>query len=141
MFTEYKFYLSEQMMLKVDRINGQFSRSKITICRPSYCRVPFSTDEKQYIFKEPKFILKELLSDDFNSEFLNRKKMGFVFNVEDYIKNNISNIENILFNGLEIFQKNTKNISKLSTFYSRTNALRLWKMFTLQKFVNSFDSL
>ena len=68
--------------------------------------------------------------------------MGFVFNVEDYIKNNISNIENILFNGLEIFQKNTKNISKLSTFYySRTNALRLWKMFTLQKFVNSFDSL
>ena len=53
----------------------------------------------------------------------------------------IEGIENILFNGLEIFQKNTKQISKLSTFYSRTNALRLWKMFSLQKFVNSFDNL
>ena len=63
--------------------------------------------------------------------------MGFVFNVEDYIKKNISNIENILFNGLDIFQKNSKKIRKLSTFHSRTNALRLWKMFTLQKFVNS----
>ena len=142
MFTEYKFYLSEQMMLKVDRTsmaNSLEVRSPFVDHR--IVEYLFSTDEKQYIFKEPKFILKELLSDDFNSEFLNRKKMGFVFNVEDYIKNNISNIENILFNGLEIFQKNTKNISKLSTFYSRTNALRLWKMFTLQKFVNSFDSL
>ena len=142
MFTEYKFYLSEQMMLKVDRTsmaNSLEVRSPFVDHR--IVEYLFSTDEKQYIFKEPKFILKELLSDDFNSEFLNRKKMGFVFNVEDYIKNNISNIENILFNGLEIFQKNTKNISKLSTFYSRTNALRLWKMFSLQKFVDSFDSL
>jgi len=142
MFTEYKFYLSEQMMLKVDRTsmaNSLEVRSPFVDHR--IVEYLFSTDEKQYIFKEPKFILKQLLSDDFNSEFLNRKKMGFVFNVEDYIKNNISNIENILFNGLEIFQKNTKNISKLSTFYSRTNALRLWKMFSLQKFVDSFDSL
>jgi len=142
MFTEYKFYLSEQMMLKVDRTsmaNSLEVRSPFVDHR--IVEYLFSTDEKQYIFKEPKFILKQLLSDDFNSEFLNRKKMGFVFNVEDYIKNNISNIENILFNGLEIFQKNAKNISKLSTFYSRTNALRLWKMFSLQKFVDSFDRL
>ena len=81
--------------------------------------------------------MKHLLADDFNSEFLNRKKMGFVFNVEDYIKNNILQIENILFNGLDIFSKNSNQIKKLSTFYSRTNALRLWKMFTLQKFINS----
>tara|TARA_B100001248_G_scaffold178756_1_gene135865 strand:- start:1228 stop:3039 length:1812 start_codon:yes stop_codon:yes gene_type:complete len=142
MFTEYKFYLSEQMMLKVDRTsmaNSLEVRSPFVDHR--IVEYLFSTDEKQYIFNESKFILKQLLSHDFDSEFLNRKKMGFVFNVEEYIKNNISNIENILFNGLEIFQKNTKQISKLSTFYSRTNALRLWKMFSLQKFVNSFDDL
>ena len=142
MFTEYKFYLSEQMMLKVDRTsmaNSLEVRSPFVDHR--IVEYLFSTDEKQYIFKEPKFILKELLSDDFNSEFLNRKKMGFVFNVEDYIKNNILNIENILFNGLDIFQKNTKKISKLSTFYSRTNALRLWKMFSLQRFIDSFGKL
>ncbi len=142
MFTEYKFYLSEQMMLKVDRTsmaNSLEVRSPFVDHR--IVEYLFSTDEKQYIFNEPKFILKQLLSDDFNSEFLNRKKMGFVFNVEDYIKNNILNIENILFNGLDIFQKNTKKISKLSTFYSRTNALRLWKMFSLQRFIDSFGKL
>ena len=142
MFTEYKFYLSEQMMLKVDRTsmaNSLEVRSPFVDHR--IVEYLFSTDEKQYILNEPKFILKQLLSHDFDSEFLNRKKMGFVFNVEDYVKNNISNIENILFNGLDIFQKNTKQIGKLSTFYSRTNALRLWKMFSLQKFVNSFDNL
>ena len=142
MFTEYKFYLSEQMLLKVDRTsmaNSLEVRSPFVDHR--MVEYLFSTDEREYILNEPKFILKQLLSNDFDSEFLNRKKMGFVFNVEGYIKNNISNIENILFNGLEIFQKNTKNISKLSTFYSRTNALRLWKMFSLQKFVDSFDRL
>ena len=139
MFTEYKFYLSEQMMLKVDRTSMASSlevRSPFVDHR--IVEYLFSTDEKDYISKEPKFILKRLLADDFDSKFLNRKKMGFVFNVEDYIKNNITNIEKILFNGLDIFQKNSKQIKKLSTFHSRTNALRLWKMFTLQKFVNSF---
>ena len=138
MFTEYKFYLAEQMMLKVDRTSMASSlevRSPFVDHR--IVEYLFSTDEKDYISKEPKFILKHLLADDFNSEFLNRKKMGFVFNVEDYIKNNILQIQNILFNGLDIFQKNSNQIKKLSTFYSRTNALRLWKMFTLQKFINS----
>ena len=138
MFSEYKFYLSEQMMLKVDRTSMASSlevRSPFVDHR--IVEYLFSTDEKDYIFKEPKFILKQLLADDFDSKFLNRKKMGFVFNVEDYIKKNITNIEKILFNGLDIFQKNSKQIRKLSTFHSRTNALRLWKMFTLQKFVNS----
>lgn len=138
MFTEYKFYLSEQMMLKVDRTSMASSlevRSPFVDHR--IVEYLFSINEKDYISKEPKFILKELLADDFDSKFLNRKKMGFVFNVEDYIKNNIMNIEKILFNGLDIFQKNSKQIKKLSIFHSRTNALRLWKMFTLQKFVNS----
>ena len=138
MFTEYKFYLAEQMMLKVDRTSMASSlevRSPFVDHR--IVEYLFSTDEKDYISKEPKFILKRLLTDDFDSKFLNRKKMGFVFNVEDYIKNNITNIEKSLFNGLDIFQKNSKQIKKLSTFHSRTNALRLWKMFTLQKFVNS----
>ncbi|MDC2990192.1 asparagine synthase (glutamine-hydrolyzing) [Acidimicrobiaceae bacterium] len=139
MFTEYKFYLAEQMMLKVDRTSMASSlevRSPFVDHR--IVEYLFSTDEKDYISKEPKFILKRLLTDDFDSKFLNREKMGFVFNVEDYIKNNITNIEKSLFNGLDIFQKNSKQIKKLSTFHSRTNALRLWKMFTLQKFVNSF---
>ena len=69
MFIEYKFYLSEQMMLKVDRTYGEFLRGKITICRSRIVEYLFSTDEKDYIFKEPKFILKQLLADDFDSKF------------------------------------------------------------------------
>ena len=87
MFTEYKFYLAEQMMLKVDRTSMASSlevRSPFVDHR--IVEYLFSTDEKDYISKEPKFILKQLLADDFDSKFLNRKKMGFVFNVEDYIK-------------------------------------------------------
>ena len=69
MFTEYKFYLSEQMMLKVDRTSMASSlevRSPFVDHR--IVEYLFSTDEKDYIFKEPKFILKQLLADDFDSE-------------------------------------------------------------------------
>ena len=70
MFTEYKFYLAEQMMLKVDRTSMASSlevRSPFVDHR--IVEYLFSTDEKDYIFKEPKFILKQLLADDFDSNF------------------------------------------------------------------------
>ena len=52
MFTEYKFYLSEQMMLKVDRTlmaNSLEVRSPFVDHR--IVEYLFSTDEKQYILK------------------------------------------------------------------------------------------
>ena len=77
------------------------------------------------------------MQTDFDEEFLERKKMGFVFNVENYIENNIDTIQDVVFGGIDIFSKNKLNIKKLSRVVSRTNALRYWKLFVLQSYLDS----
>ena len=75
MFTEYKFYLMEQMMLKVDRTsmaNSLEVRSPFVDHR--LLEYMLSVDEQSYISKSQKQILKNILSNDFDSSFLNRKK-------------------------------------------------------------------
>ena len=75
MHTEYSFYLSEQMMMKVDRTsmaNSLEVRSPFVDHR--LIEYMFSTNEKDYINLGQKRILKDLLNDDFEDEFLNRKK-------------------------------------------------------------------
>ena len=138
MFTEYKFYLSEQMMLKVDRTsmaNSLEVRSPLVDHR--LIEYMFSTSEDVYFKKEPKALFKQYLQTDFDKEFLERKKMGFVFNVENYIENNIDTIQDVVFGGIDIFSKNKLNIKKLSMVVSRTNALRYWKLFVLQSYLDS----
>ena len=140
MFTEYKFYLMEQMMLKVDRTsmaNSLEVRSPFVDHRLIEYMV--SIDEKSFLDKGQKQILKNILSKDFDSSFLNRKKMGFVFNVEKYIEENKNLIQETLFNGNHLFQQNKKQIEKLFNHNSRFNALRCWKMYTLQKYFNSIS--
>ena len=138
MFTEYKFYLSEQMMLKVDRTsmaNSLEVRSPLVDHR--LIEYMFSTSEDVYLKKEPKALFKQYLQTDFDEKFLERKKMGFVFNVENYIENNIDRIQDVVFGGIDIFSKNKLNIKKLSRVVSRTNALRYWKLFVLQSYLDS----
>jgi len=138
MFTEYKFYLSEQMMLKVDRTsmaNSLEVRSPLVDHR--LIEYMFSTSEDVYFKKAPKALFKQYLQTDFDEKFLERKKMGFVFNVENYIKNNIDTIQDVVFGGIDIFSKNKSNIKKLSRVVSRTNALRYWKLFVLQSYLDS----
>ena len=98
-----------------------------------------SVDEQSYISKSQKQILKNILSKDFDSSFLNRKKMGFVFNVEKYTEENKNIIQETLFNGNHLFQQNKKQIEKLFSHNSRFNALRCWKMYTLQRYLNSIN--
>jgi len=138
MLTEYKFYLSEQMMLKVDRTsmaNSLEVRSPLVDHR--LIEYMFSTSEDAYFKKGPKALFKEYLQTDFDEKFLERKKMGFVFNIENYIKNNIDTIQDVVFDGIDIFSKNKSNIKKLSRVVSRTNALRYWKLFVLQSYLDS----
>ena len=138
MFTEYKFYLSEQMMLKVDRTsmaNSLEVRSPLVDHR--LIEYMFSTSEDVYFKKEPKALFKQYLQTDFDEKFLERKKMGFVFNVENYVENNIDTIQDVVFGGIDIFSENKLNIKKLSRVVSRTNALRYWKLFVLQSYLDS----
>ena len=57
--------------------------------------------------------------------------------VENYIENNIDTIQDVVFGGIDIFSKNKLNIKKLSRVVSRTNALRYWKLFVLQSYLDS----
>ena len=136
LLTEYKFYLSEMMMLKIDRTsmaNSLEIRSPFVDHR--LVEYILTTENSYYDKKYPKSLLKNYLKKDFDSNFLNRKKMGFVFNIEDWIFNNFSNVkETILLNtaGLDL-----KNLNQLTLYKSRINANRIWKLYFLQVYLSS----
>ncbi len=136
LLTEYKFYLSEMMMLKIDRTsmaNSLEIRSPFVDHR--LVEYILTTENSYYDIKYPKSVLKNYLKKDFDSNFLNRKKMGFVFNIEDWIFNNFSNVkETILLNtaGLDL-----KNLNQLTLYKSRINANRIWKLYFLQVYLSS----
>ena len=125
------------MLLKIDRAsmaNSLEVRSPFVDHR--LIEYIFST-QPSYLNKEnPKQLFKDKLSSDFNFEFLNRPKQGFVFNLEDWVFNNKKQIsENILdvdyFNNFSV-----QKINKLFHHSSRINGLRLWRLFLINKYID-----
>ena len=53
--------------------------------------------------------MKNYLSNDFSEEFLLRKKQGFVFDVENWVFNNLDFILDKILNGHVINNLNDKN--------------------------------
>ena len=136
---EYKLYLSEMMMLKVDRTsmaNSLEVRSPFVDHR--LIEYMLSHDESHIEKDNSKKILKDLIKNDFDKKFLNRKKMGFVFNVEDWIYNNLDLVKERIVSGkiMKSYNSNIVNILKINK--SRMNANRLWKMIFLEEF---FDGI
>ena len=135
--SEYLFFLSEMMLLKIDRAsmaNSLEVRSPFVDHR--LIEYIFST-QPSYLNKEnPKQLFKAKLSSDFNFEFLNRPKQGFVFNLEDWVFNNKKQIsENIL--DVDYFNNfNVQKINKLFHRSSRINGLRLWRLFLINKYID-----
>ena len=135
MHIDYKFYLSEMMLFKVDRT----SMANSLEVRSPYLDYRLI----EYVFKsnldfidhnEPKKIMKNYLSSNFDTEFLNRPKQGFVFDVEKWVYKNIGYIKNEL-NGSIINEYNNKIVNTLSVNKSRINGIRIWKLFVLAKFM------
>lgn len=136
--TEYKFYLSEMMMLKVDRTsmaNSLEIRSPFVDHRLIEYILKISSDS--YDFNSPKSQLKKYLSNDFKSSFIDRKKMGFVFNVEKWIFENFQLVESVIVNNVPDISKST--LKKLKVNKSRMNGLRLWKLFFIGHYLSSLD--
>ena len=132
---EYKLYLSEMMMLKVDRTsmaNSLEVRSPFVDHR--LIEYMLSHDENHIDKDNPKKILKDLIKNDFDNKFLNRKKMGFVFNVEGWIYNNLDLVKERILNGKIMKSYNSNIVNTLKMNKSRMNANRLWKMFFLEEF-------
>ena len=141
MLTEYKLYLSEMMMLKVDRTsmaNSLEVRSPFVDHR--LIEYILKSDYKYFDKDYSKKLLKNKLKIDFDNKFLNRPKQGFVFNIEEWVFKNNNLIEERIEGGIvsEILDKNI--IKKLTRVKSRMNANRIWKIFFLETYWSRINS-
>ena len=128
------------MLLKIDRTSMKNSlevRSPYVDHR--LIEYMLSTNISDYIGLSRKKFLKEILIKDFDKSFVNRKKMGFVFDVENWIYNN-PEVERTVNNG-EIAKKKTNVYKKLSRVKTIFNAQRLWKIYTLEKYLKSIEEI
>ena len=134
---EYRLFLAEMMMFKVDRTSMANSLE---------VRSPF-VDHKlvEYILSSntpyirnsnDKLLLNNYLENDFNSDFINRKKMGFVFSIESWIFSNLSEIKTYLEKSDFIKDSNKYILQTLSLNKSRINALRIWRLYLLEKYLD-----
>jgi len=124
------------MNLKVDRTSMAHSlevRSPFVDHRLIEYLLSCSTESLNY--KIPKTFVKSQLQDDFDHEFLNRKKMGFVFDLEGLIFSNKNNVKKyILDSNLESLVSLNK-IEKLYRNKSRINGLRLYKLLIISDYL------
>ena len=139
---EYKHYLSDQMMFKVDRTSMANSLE---------VRSPF-VDHKliEYIFshsyeylntgnqKEP---LRKYLSSNFDKNFLDRPKQGFVFDYQSWVFSNLDFIFDTINNSKINSYINLTSLNKIKLIKSRINALRIWRIFVLANYLNEINDL
>jgi asparagine synthase (glutamine-hydrolysing) len=132
---DYNFYLSEMMMYKIDRAsmaNSLEIRSPFVDNR--LVEYIFSHDESYKNERITKPILNQYLEKDFDKDFLNRSKKGFVVNTSDWIYKNINHVDDVFKNGKIVYQIDKNIHKKLNINKSRINGLRLWKLYFLEKY-------
>lgn len=135
---DYKYYLPEMMMLKVDRssmANSLEVRSPFVDHR--LIELILNSDVSNKKIHDSKKILKDFLSEDFESDFLYRAKQGFVFELEDWIFSNKEIIFNTIKNSQVNYMFNLKNLKRLFFFKSRMNALRIWRVYFICVYLDS----
>ena len=140
---DYSYYLPEMMMLKVDRAsmaNSVEIRSPFVDHRlieymlTSSFEVTSNEDQKKP--------LKKILSEDFTDTFINRKKMGFVFDLKRWIYGNSQYLSDFLNKESSIIGNLNPNImSTLSINKSNMNAHRIWRIYFIEKYLNSLKNL
>ena len=146
--TDYKFYLPEVMMTKVDRASMANSLE---------IRSPF-VDHKliEYIMSvnsngytstlNKKKPLKHYLNNDFDKDFLTRKKMGFAVPLESWIKKELRNevLETIYNESSFVKNEFGFNFSVLFDELDNGNKSyknRIWKLYVLEKNIQKYKNL
>ena len=140
LLTDYSFYLPEMMMLKVDRSSMANSLEvRSPFVDNSLIEYVLST-ELDFNILGRKNLLKKYLSTDFNSDFINRKKQGFVFDLENWIYSNLDLINDVVNSGSVVNNMNSNIVKILSKRKTRVNALRIWKIFLLEYYLIDFKN-
>lgn len=136
MLNEYNFYLSQLMMLKVDRAS---------MANSIEVRSPF-VDHKliEYIFSHnydyyqpnlPKALIGRRLIQDFDLDFIKRKKQGFTFDLESFVYKNEKYFNENINHLIKNLNIDIKNIRKLFVVRTRMNANRVWKLYVLSRYL------
>jgi asparagine synthase (glutamine-hydrolysing) len=130
---DYKYYLPEMMMYKVDRTSMANSLEIRSPFVDHYLvEYVLSTSLHENNLNINKNLLKNYLLPDFSEDFVNREKKGFVFDVENWVYNNLDYITEFLNEGI-YFTKLPKNtLRQLSVYKTRINANRIWRLFVLE---------
>lgn len=135
---EYKFYLSEMMMFKIDRTS---MANSLEIRSPfvdhKLVEYILSCDIDYVDMNRPKKILKDYLLSDFDNNFVNRRKKGFVFDLENWVYENKDIIFDTIKSGIIGENYKVNNINKLNINKSRINANRIWKMYVLERYISN----
>jgi asparagine synthase (glutamine-hydrolysing) len=141
LYTEFKFFLTEMMLLKVDRTSMANSLEvRSPFVDHKLIEYIYSHDNSYHNINNPKSILKEYLSSDFNEKFLQRKKMGFIFDVEKFIYSNINHIAELIESGYIRKHYEVDFIKLLLLNKSRINANRIWRVLVLETFINQLQT-
>lgn len=139
MLSEYKFFLSEMMLLKVDRTSMQNSLEvRSPFLDHKLIEYVLSSDMENIIKNNSKSPIKNFLSNDFDENFLNRNKMGFSFNLESWIYKNLNFIEDTFKSGNIVNSLNSNILKNLGLFKTTINAHRIWKLIVLDFYLKSY---
>ena len=71
----------------------------------------------------------------FDNEFLDRNKQGFVFNVENWVYNNMNYLDSELRDSIVTSEYNKNILRSLSLNKTRINGIRIWKLFVLSQYM------
>ena len=136
LIADYKLFLPEMMMFKIDRTSMANSLEvRSPFVDHKLIEFIMSNDISYLNPKNSKEVLKNYLSNDFSQDFLLRKKQGFIFDVENWVFNNLGFILDKILNGHVVTNLNDKIINLLSINKSRINGQRIWKLFVLEHYL------
>lgn len=139
---EYRYYLSEQMMFKVDRTSMANSLEVRSPLVDNKLIEYILSSGHDYISKQSqKEPLKNYLNEDFDNLFLNRPKQGFVFDYKTWVFENFNLITDIVNNSELSNYFHLNKMNSLVKIKTRINALRVWRLFVLSNYLKSIKSL
>ena len=137
MLLDMATYLQDDILVKIDR-GAMFTslETRVPFLDHKLIEYVLSTNNNYYDQTRSKSLLKDYLVEDFGKDFVERKKMGFVFDLENWVYSNTKTIEDYFYNGKIIKNLNENILKTLSLRKSRINANRIWKIFILEYYLS-----